>query len=37
MLSLDFPGGPVLKRLPANIGDTGMITGQVRFYVLWSN
>ena len=23
----DFPGGPVVKNLPANAGDTGLIPG----------
>ena len=31
MLSLDFPGDPVLKSLPANAGDEGLIPGQVSF------
>ena len=26
---MDFPGGPVLKNLPANAGDTGSISGLV--------
>ena len=26
----DFPGGPVVKNLPANAGDTGLIPGQGR-------
>ena len=37
MLGVDFPGGPVLKSLPANTGDTGLIPGQVRFYMVRSN
>ena len=24
----DFPGGPVVKNLPANAGDVGLIPGQ---------
>ena len=24
----DFPGGPVVKNLPANVGDTGSIPGR---------
>ena len=24
----DFPGGPVVKNLPSNAGDTGLIPGQ---------
>ena len=27
----DFPGGPVVKNLPANVGDTGSIPGPGRF------
>ena len=30
-LSLGFPGGPVIKNLPANAGDTGSIPGLGRF------
>ena len=26
----DFPGGPVVKNLPANAGNTGLISGPVR-------
>ena len=33
----DFPGGPVVKNLPANAGDRGSIPGQGRSHVLWSN
>ena len=25
---MDFPGGPVVKNLPGNAGDTGLIPGQ---------
>ena len=28
---LDFPGGSVVKNLPANTGDTGFISGSGRF------
>ena len=28
MPSRDFPGGPVVKNLPSNAGDTGSIPGQ---------
>jgi len=28
---LDFPGGPVVKNLPANAGDTGLIPDPGRF------
>ena len=27
----DLPGGPVVKNLPANVGDTGSIPGPGRF------
>ena len=27
-LLIDFPGGSVVKNLPANIGDTGLIPGE---------
>ena len=33
----DFPGGPVVKNLPANAGDTGSISGLGRFHMLRSN
>ena len=36
MLS-DFPGGPVVKSLPANAGDMGSIPGPERFHMLWGN
>ena len=29
---MDFPGGPVVKNLPANAGDTGSISGLGRFH-----
>ena len=32
---LDFPGGPVVKNLPA--WDTGSIPGPRRFHMLWGN
>ena len=32
-----FPGGPVVKNLPANAGDTGSIPGLGRFHMLWSS
>ena len=31
---MDFPGGPVVKNLPANAGDTDSIPGPGRFHVL---
>ena len=33
----DFPGGPVVKNLPANAGDTGSIPGLGRSHMLQSN
>ena len=33
----DFPGGAVVKNLPANAGDTGSIPGSGRSHALWSN
>ena len=33
----DFPGGAVVKNLPANAGDTGSIPGPGRFHMPWSN
>ena len=33
----DFPGGPVVKNLPASEGDTGLIPGPGRSHMLWSN
>ena len=32
-----FPGGAVVKNLPANAGDTGSIPGPGRSYMPWSN
>ena len=29
----DFPDGPVVKNLPANAGDTGLIPGPGRFHM----
>ena len=29
-----FPGGPVLKNLPANAGDTGLIPGLGKSHIL---
>ena len=34
---MDFPGGPVVKNLPANAGDTGSISGQGGSHMPWSN
>ena len=33
----DFPGGPVVKNLPAKAGDVSSVPGPGRFHVLWSN
>ena len=33
----DFPGGLVVRNLPANAGDTGSIPDLGRFHVPWSN
>ena len=32
-----FPGGSVVKNLPANAGDTGLIPGPGRSHMPWSN
>ena len=32
-----FPGGSVVKNLPANAGDTGSIPDPGRFHMPWSN
>ena len=34
---LCFPGGPVVKNLPANTGDMSLIPGPVRFHMLQSS
>ena len=33
----DFPGGPVVKNLPANAGDMGSIPGPGRLHMLRGN
>ena len=33
----DFPGGPVVKNLPANVGDTGSIPDLGRFHMPQGN
>ena len=33
----DFPGGTVVKNLPANSGDVGLSPGAGRFHMPWSN
>ena len=35
--SWDFPSAPVVKNLPVNAGDMGLIPGQGRFHMLLSN
>ena len=35
--SLDFPGGPVIKTLPAKAGDMGSIPGLGRFHIPWGS
>ena len=32
-----FPGGPVLKNLPANAGDAGLIPGFGKSHIPWGN
>ena len=34
---LDFPGGPVVKNLPANAGDMGSLPDLGRFHMLQGN
>ena len=34
---VDFPGGPVVKNLPANAGDMGLMPGMGRFHILQSS
>ena len=34
---LDFPGGPVVKNLPANAGDMGLIPGPRRSHIPQNN
>ena len=34
---MDFPGGPVVKNLPASAGDMGSIPGPGRFHMPRSN
>ena len=33
----DFPGGAVVKNLPANAGDTGSMPGPGRSHMPWSS
>ena len=37
MKGQNFPGGPVVKNLPANAGDLGSVTGPGRFHMPWGN
>ena len=37
MKSWDFPSGPVVKNLPENAKDMGLIPGSGRFHMLWGN
>ena len=32
---MNFPGGPVVRNLPANAGDMGLIPGLGRSHMLW--
>ena len=34
---VDFPGGPVVENLPANVGDMGLIPGLGRFHMWQGN
>ena len=36
-LPVDFPGGPVVKNLPANARDKGSIPDPGRSHMPWSN
>ena len=33
----DFPGGPVIKNLPANAGDKSSVPGLERVHMPWGN
>ena len=37
MLDHHFPGGPVVKYLPAHAGGMGLIPGLERFHIPWGN
>ena len=37
LIVVDFPGCPVVKNLPVNAGDTGLIPGLGRFHMLQGN
>ena len=34
---MDFPGGPVVRNLPASAGEMGLIPGLERFHVPWGS
>ena len=34
---MNFPGGPVVRKLPANAGDMGLVPGAGRSHMPWSN
>ena len=34
---MDFPAGPMVKNLPANVKDTGSIPGPGRSHMPWGN
>ena len=34
---MSFPGGSVVKNLPANAGDTGSIPDVGRSYMMWTD
>ena len=34
---MNFPGGPVVRKLPANAGDMGLVPGPGRSHMPWSN
>ena len=34
---LGFPGGPLVKNLPADAGDMGLTPGLGRFHMLWGS
>ena len=36
ILHWDFPGGPVVKNLPANAGELGLIPAPGRSHMLWN-
>ena len=37
LITRDFPGGTVVKNLPANAGDTGSSPGPGRSHMPWSS